>query len=65
MDVKWYMKCFIYWTAGLNCVQNCDDHGLLDFKPAVQYMKHFIYHFTIKYNIGNIILIVFVVNYDT
>ena len=27
----------------LNCVQNCDDHGLLDFKSAVQYMKHFIY----------------------
>ena len=26
---------------------NCDDHGLLDFKSAVQCMKHFIYHFTI------------------
>ena len=25
---------------------NCDDHGLLDFEPAVQYMQHFIYHFT-------------------
>ena len=25
---------------------NCDDHSLLDFKSAVQYMKHFIYHFT-------------------
>ena len=23
--------------------KNCDDHGLLDFKSAVQYMKHFIY----------------------
>ena len=23
MDVKWYMKCFIYWTA--------DDHSSLDF----------------------------------
>ena len=31
----------------LNCVQNCDDHSLLDFKYADQYMKHFIYHFTI------------------
>ena len=30
----------------LNCVHNCDDHSLLDFKSAVQYMKHFIYHFT-------------------
>ena len=30
----------------LNCVQNCDDHGLLDFKSAVQYMKHFIFHFS-------------------
>ena len=89
MDVKWYMKCFIYWThnwpapnvggfiaqlvrashryrevtgsnpvwgldffrhlyaiACSNCIHNCDDHSLLDFKSAVQYMKHFIYHFT-------------------
>ena len=69
MDVKWYMKCFIYWTGFWNQVShdhrsfernlsNCeqkpekvrtstgfDDHGLLDFKSAVQYMKHFIYHF--------------------
>ena len=30
----------------LNCVHNCDDHSLLDFKSAVQSMKHFIYHFT-------------------
>ena len=30
----------------LNCVHNCDDHSSLDFKSAVQYMKHFIYHFT-------------------
>ena len=30
----------------LNCVHNCDDHSLLDFKSAAQYMKHFIYHFT-------------------
>ena len=32
----------------LNCVQNCDDHGLLDIKSAVQCMKHFIYHFTLQ-----------------
>ena len=25
---------------------NCDDRSSLDFKSAVQYMKHFIYHFT-------------------
>ena len=25
---------------------NCDDHSSLDFKSAVQYMKHFIYHFS-------------------
>ena len=31
----------------LSCVHNCDDHSLLDFKSAVKYMKHFIYHFTI------------------
>ena len=30
----------------LNCIHNCDDHGSLDFKSAVQYMKHFLYHFT-------------------
>ena len=28
----------------LNYVHNCDDHGLLDFKSAVQYMKHLIYN---------------------
>ena len=31
----------------LNCVHNGEDHNLLDFKSAVQYMKHFIYHFTL------------------
>ena len=31
----------------LNCVHNCDDHGLLDFNAAVQYKKHFIYIFTL------------------
>ena len=31
----------------LNCVRNCEDHSSLDFKSAVQCMKHFIYHFTI------------------
>ena len=30
----------------LNCVHNCDDHSWLDLKSAVQYMKHFIYHYT-------------------
>ena len=30
----------------LNCVHNCEDHSLLDFKSAVQYTKYFIYHFT-------------------
>ena len=29
----------------LSCVHYCDDHSSLDFKSAVQYMKHFIYHF--------------------
>ena len=41
----------VYGNASLiqscvNCVHNCDDHSLLDFKSAVQYMKRFIYHFT-------------------
>ena len=30
----------------LNSVRHGDDHSLLDLKSAVQYMKHFIYHFT-------------------
>ena len=30
----------------LNCVYHCDDHSSLDFISAVQYMKHFIYHFS-------------------
>ena len=57
LDVKWYMrsrvqtplKSWLFQSSVrncLNCVQNCDDHGLLDFKSEVQYMKHFIYHFT-------------------
>ena len=33
----------------LNCGHNCDDHSSLDFNPAVQYMKHFIYHFTVLF----------------
>ena len=34
-----------FYTQLLICVHNCDDHSLLDFKSAVQHMKHFIYHF--------------------
>ena len=50
MDVKWYiqtpLKSWLFQASirnCFNCVHNCDDHGLLDFKSAVQYMKHFIY----------------------
>ena len=39
------------WTRDLaipvrriNCVHNCDDHSLLDFTSAVQYMKYFIHN---------------------
>ena len=35
-----------YERNSSNCVHNCDDHSLLDFKFAVQYMKYFIYHLT-------------------
>ena len=40
----------IGWVEGISgpTWTNCDDHGLLDFKSAVQYMKHFIYHFRKK-----------------
>ena len=34
-------------TQLLKCVQNCDDHSLLDFKSALQYMKYSIYRFTL------------------
>ena len=44
---SWLFQAFV--RNCLNCVQNCDDHGLLDFKSAVQYMKRFIYHFTKSY----------------
>ena len=27
-------------------IASSNDHSLLDFKSAVQYMKHLIYHFT-------------------
>ena len=30
----------------VNCVLNCDDHSLLDFTSAVQYMRYFIYNFS-------------------
>ena len=43
MDVKACIR-----NCSVNCVHNCDDHSSLDFKSAVQYMKHFIYHFTQK-----------------
>ena len=40
------------WTRDLaipvrriNCVHNCEDHSLLDFTSAVQYMKYFTYNF--------------------
>ena len=36
----------LYIRNYLNCVHNCEDHSLLDFKSAVQYMKYFIYKFT-------------------
>ena len=36
----------------LNCVHNGDDHRLLVFKSAVQYMKHFIYHFTVIFQLN-------------
>ena len=39
---SWLFQAFI--RNCLNCVHNCDDHSLLDFKSVVQYMKHFIYH---------------------
>ena len=39
----------------INCVHNYEDHSLLDFTFAVQYMKYFIYNFTLIffYNICN------------
>ena len=35
-----------FYRQLFNCVHNCNDHSLLDFTSAVQYRKHFMYHFT-------------------
>ena len=44
--VRWQRPFQVSIPNCLNCVHYCDDHSSLDFKSAVQYMKHFIYHFT-------------------
>ena len=44
--VSWYSKTNYRPIAVLVAFNNVD-HSLLDFKSAVQYMKHFIYHFTV------------------
>ena len=35
-----------FYTNFLSCAHNCDDHSSIDSKFAVQYIKHFIHHFT-------------------
>ena len=35
-----------YTCNCINCVHNSEDHSLLYFTSAVQYMKYFIYNFT-------------------
>ena len=52
IDVKWYMKGFIYWTADLKSSKLWSSQLWTQFKQlriesAVQYMNPFIYHFTI------------------
>ena len=49
-DLRSYEKVFQASIRNcLNRVHNCEDHSLLDFKSAVQYMKHFIHHFTTSF----------------
>ena len=36
----------------LNCVHNCEDQSLLNFTSAVQYMKYFIYNFTLLIDVS-------------
>ena len=40
-----YQVSYDHRSCECNCVHNFDDRSLFDFKSAVQYMKHFIYHF--------------------
>ena len=40
-----YQVSYDHRSCERNCVHNCDDHSLIDFKSAVQYMKHFIHDF--------------------
>ena len=37
----------LYILKCINCVNNCQDHRLLDFTSAAQYMKYFIHNFSI------------------
>ena len=45
---SWLFKASI--RNCLNYVHNCDDHSLLDFKSAVQYMKHITSHYYYYYD---------------
>ena len=48
--IHFFKKSWIFQASVrncLNCLHNCEDHSLLDFISAVQYMKYFIYNFTL------------------
>ena len=52
MDVRWYMKGLIYWTADLKSSKLWSSQLWTQFKQlriesGVQYMNPFIYHFTV------------------
>ena len=44
MSEKWYMNYFIYWNAGF---ENPPFNIWIFSKPAVKYLKYFIYHFSL------------------
>ena len=42
---EFYWACEVWMWSDIWNISYIDDHSLLDFKSAVQYMKYFIYHF--------------------
>ena len=42
-----------YQRNSIKCVNNCEDHSLLDFTSTVQYLKYFIYNLNIHSSRAN------------
>ena len=51
----WKIQDF-YIHNCINCIHNCEEHSLLDFTSAVQYLKYLVYNFktVLSVNVTNI-----------